>query len=399
MDLENGNFSNQSYALALSSNNACSPGSLDPAPFYSAFLEPRICIGIWEFVLFLIGVPANALVIYMAKTIMGRPCGLENQHLCIFSMAVADFLFTSVHCPLMFLNYSLLIDLCPHSCKFLYFITHLATVASSLSLMCLNIDKFVSLRYPLRYHALITRKRIKLMISSLWFLSSAWATFFVFGPLTAFNEKCEVYTVVPHAYAMFATVFFVLPVLFSLAISSYTLRVATVARRSEPRRPSRGSVSENRLMENDPHADCHSACHHMNTSFHEDVPSTEDPSATVHPATHRRRLVSTLKTVTFVFCTTIWTSLTFIPYRAAYLIYHFLDGDVLTKVCFALFALMVSNASGNPLITLATQYQYRAPVKKFFARRRNAILSEKENRSSKTRPKQIADFLIHFGDS
>lgn len=320
----------------------------------------RLFVGIWELITFLVGAPSNALVAFISccliRSYTNNTGAYKNHHLCVLSMAIADLLFAVGHCPIMFVYYALGVTLDGCGCRFMYFMTHCSTVGSSLSLLWLNLDKFVCVRYPIRYYVISSGEKCEALIIAGWLASVGWSFFFIYGPIAdGFDEACRVYVYEPYVYfAAFVVTFFVLPIALSLLISFYVFVETKKARRFEypcqirivdPRlqkRPRQYSMMELRRCKPSPPASFSS--------------STLTTTALCSPS-------AKLRSVTFVFSTTIWSALTLLPYRTTFLVFHFYREAWIAGLAFALFAVMIANAAGNPFITLLTQNQYRDKAK------------------------------------
>lgn len=345
-------------------------------PVYTAFFRT----GIWECVVAAIGAPANLLVMSIAISLITRTSRRRrgqksyNQYY-VLSMTVADFLFTSIHAPLYGTMYAFQLDYSFPVCHFLYIATHTSTVSSSLSLLCLNIDKFVAIHKPL-HHSLIMNKKTTLRLLALcWIVSASWAVLLTEGPLMSMPIPCKATLEHEVAYYTFTVVFFVLPILLSFLIAVYVALVT--GRRSS-------------MVSRDESA-------HSQTARAEDTNNTKELVCQRHWTRERRRTnldkyKSHAKTLTFVFCTTVWSTITSIPvrilrdswvpmgapmtlhllkclyfqYRTSFVLQIYQISSI--ELSMFLFGLMAANALGNPFITLTTQRQYRSRLSKCLSR-------------------------------
>lgn len=87
-------------------------------------------------------------------------------------------------------------------------------IASSLSLLLLNIDKFLYVYKPLHYHLIMTKSRIVASGFTAWSIAIAGAALLCFGPATEYAlSSCHFKPTLREVYLSFLVIFFVLPVL------------------------------------------------------------------------------------------------------------------------------------------------------------------------------------------
>lgn len=318
-------------------------------------------VGLSALILSFFGATMNSLIIYLAVKILSKADRQETQHLCILSMAVADWLFTAIHLPIMFLRMSLRIQFSVPSCRFLYLNTHMTLVASSLSLLSLNIDKFISLRSPLRYHSIITYKCSKLCLLGIWSAAITWAVFFVFGPIIRIDDYCQPVYEGKHGeilYLTFFVLFFVIPIVTSFGISVYIFSVARMARKDD--------------YGNLPHK--HKGwCPCIQKQTIQDPPPESIPLDVTRGSQESpclRSAITKFRTVVFVFSTTVWSFCTLVPYRAVYLTFPKDKEGWEEWLVMITYLVIITNPVGNPFITAITQPQYRNRLKRCFLRKK-----------------------------
>lgn len=310
--------------------------------------------GVWECVVALIGAPANFLVICMALSLLTRSARRRrgqktyNQYY-VLSMTMADFIFTAVHAPLYGIMYVWMIDYSFTTCRFLYISSHTSTVASSLSLLALNVDKYFAVARPLHHALIISKKVTTSLLAATWIISISWAVLLTCGPLTQMPRPCLVTLNHDIAYYTFAVVFFVLPILFSFVIAIY---VALVTGRSLVTRED-NSPNSNRAEISPQHSSKEQVLYQRHCNRGRRTTAID-------------KYKSQAKTLTFVFCTTIWSTVTSIPYRTSFVLHIFKISSV--ELSMFMFGLMAANALGNPFITLFTQRQYRTRLSKCLSR-------------------------------
>lgn len=259
-------------------------------------------IGIWEMVICAIGTPMNALVFCLAIW-MSREGGAATggkQQWFVASMTAADFLFCSIHSPMFFALYSLERPFNEYSCSFFYLTTHISIVASSLSLLLLNVDKFLALHKPLHYPSLMTTRRVVGLLVAFWLLSIGWAAFLVFGPLLTSISNCG-FKFKPNyriMYYAFAVVFFALPVCISVFIAIFVTIVAKRSRSSSLRVKA-------------------GAGRHLASRWLLEIELAASKDLEKRQQQQERR--KNVKAITFVFCTTLWSAITLLPYRFAFI--------------------------------------------------------------------------------
>lgn len=330
--------------------------NVSDVPFPHAYAILTFSVGILAFLLAVVGAIMNIVVIYIAVKILLKSDKRKTQHLCILSMAVADLIFAITHCPKTFFAFALNRLLHENLCTVIFYISHLTTVASSLSLLFINIDKFIYLRYPLRYLVLVTYGRGKLLILLCWCVATAWATFFVFGHFDAWHGQCPKGVDAQDSFAIyffFVIVIFIMPITASLLISS---RVYIVTKRATSTKYQLGM-------------------RRCGIQYAAAPLLVEAASASSRNSFHRFRASRTqpdMKIACFIFSTTLWSFCTSIPYRLFILIFY-ASGDQGWPQWLLLlaYASIISNPTGNPIITCAIQPQYQGRLVDLFRLRKN----------------------------
>lgn len=165
-------------------------------------------------------------------------------------------------------------------CRCYYIILWTCQIMSVVSLLFLNIDKFISIYYPLHYYQIMTEKLVAIQLFTGWTGTLAYTIYSYTGPFTNFanHSQTECMVIVDHIYYVVMIVSaYILPLLISLAISIYIFVIAQ--RISSGRRTWDGGIQ---------------------TSNQTDRKNTKN------------RLI---KRIMFVFSSTMWTSVTSLPYR------------------------------------------------------------------------------------
>lgn len=217
-------------------------------------------------------------------------------------------------------------------CLFLYITSYVSAIASSLSLLMLNVDKFLYLHKPLHYFIIVTRTKVYAGVGACWAVAISWSLFFLLGPMTQLHAPaCEFSPTNLSMYISFLVLFFTVPVFLSLLISIYVAMVVVRTRKADRER-------REKLVRG----------------------SSNGPTKGVWKSQ------SHLRSILFVFSTTIFTAITTIPYRIAYAVLKTSEMDAShasITVSYYLFAIVSMNAVINPVITIVTQRQYIVALK------------------------------------
>lgn len=139
-----------------------------------------VVLGLVLGVFVVFGVLGNVLVI------LSVTCHLHTvTHCFIANLAVADLLLSTTVLPL-----SAAFEICGHwpfgrpLCSVWAALDVLCCTASILSLCAISVDRCLGISYPLRYPALMTRRRGLLVLVMLWLLAAAISV----GPLLGWRE-------------------------------------------------------------------------------------------------------------------------------------------------------------------------------------------------------------------
>src|SRR5690348_9780036 len=112
--------------VTTNSNSSSNATLREIAASDDAHLVHMLAVGYLELLAMIVGVPLNALVIYLSA-ILARKHQSNNNLWIVFSMTTADLVFTLFHCSLMFGKFAFgaAYDLAP--CMFLYITTYVST--------------------------------------------------------------------------------------------------------------------------------------------------------------------------------------------------------------------------------------------------------------------------------
>ncbi|KRZ22893.1 Octopamine receptor beta-2R [Trichinella pseudospiralis] len=212
----------------------------------------------------------NTIVLYIAFQHVDMKQRLNQRF--VVSMTVADLVY-----GLVYMSTRLYINYIPRwLCGPYYMTLWTCQIASVVFLLCLNIDKYISIRYPLRYPSVVTETFVNKQLIICWSLILIYCLLsFYCGPVVyedVLLNECSI-LMKPVYYTIMLLVFYVLPMLLSVMISGYIAWKAT-----------RRSKLYQQFTVTGPHLK------------------------------YKRR---TLRRMFFVFISTIWTSVTFLPYRIA----------------------------------------------------------------------------------
>jgi len=188
-----------------------------------------------------------------------------------------------------------------------------------------------------------------------------WALLFLFAFVDR-EENCHLVTKNKAFYAVFLIIFFLMPIILSAASSFYIAVVAARARLAEAMATQMVTTIAN--PQADPIAD--EECNILQPMVSK---KTSGSRRQREMSTARSESVTAIavvpwRTITFVFTSTIWSTLTYLPYRISFVISKILETQDSWQL--ALFASMVVCAAGNPIITIVTQPSYRRRVVEVF---------------------------------
>ena len=126
-----------------------------------------------------VGVLGNGLVLL---AITRNPTLRSVPDYLIYSLSLADLIVTAVYVPL-FIPYIICYQELGSNVNFTMvksFIGHLALLASTANIVGITIDRRISIRWPLKYPKLVTKKFAFTFISIAWLISAAIATSYAF---------------------------------------------------------------------------------------------------------------------------------------------------------------------------------------------------------------------------
>lgn len=116
-------------------------------------------------------------------------------------------------------------------CGLYYTVIGSCQMSSNALLLYLNIDKFISICWPLRYHSYVTGSRVKAATGATLTIMTAVAAFSYFGKYFQFEDNrapnCLKTKFDPANYYAFITIiFYAMPIVISFVISVYVFVVA-----------------------------------------------------------------------------------------------------------------------------------------------------------------------------
>ena len=142
------------------------------------------------------------------------------------------------------------------TCEFVTVMFFMSLPASALSLSLLTLERYITLKYPLTHHKILTRKRAIAALIFKWIyvilVASLPAMGWVYHQTMVVKHRCEVYFTMPYAAFMVAANF-ALPLLIILIANIEIFRIANHAalkmqksiRRQEKRRASLIAIGAN----------------------------------------------------------------------------------------------------------------------------------------------------------
>lgn len=315
----------------------------------------------WQVFLIITGIPCNVLVARIAYQLVRQPrkrfekvCRSSSSkmtQLFILNLSIIDILALILNAISRFA----ITAQQSVPCWTIVAASHWSTIASSLAVLCLNIDRYIAIVRPIHYPILVTKCRIYLSVVLCWTVASGWATFFIYRTYDGMSTAdCALKPSKIGYYAAYTCTFFIVPNCISLILSIFV--ALTVLRR----RRNRILTSSVKI----PNQPCSIRIRSTNSG---DLKS--------------RKPRTTTKMLTFVFVATIWSCLTNLPYRLCALVGISLGSQLSELTYFVvltdlLLALMYSNPAGNPFVTIFTQRRYRIMLREMWTRRKKT----KENR-------------------
>uniref|UniRef100_A0A7E4UM77 G_PROTEIN_RECEP_F1_2 domain-containing protein n=1 Tax=Panagrellus redivivus TaxID=6233 RepID=A0A7E4UM77_PANRE len=295
-------------------------------------------------------------VMVVAVKHIRRKTSDKCMHVFLFSMTFADFLLTALCYP---------VELAPRATGFfshvprllnqtMHISTWVALIASSSSLVFLNVDKLFYFRFPLRYGETFTRARAIILITASWvfsllFVCFAWYT----ESFECVDDDCNTLAIFEkktHIYAIFMIVVGVIPTLTCLVVSIYIMKIVSQHRKQ---------LAEERAL-----------C----------ATTTQSRSNSV--------FVTRMRTFYFIFMTTVFTAITLLPYRLVGMVRSINPGrshDCATIFVFWIMMYMIYlNSIINPLLTVTVLPQYRVELTRTFFFRNSDPYKQKNGATTLT---------------
>ncbi|KAI8788158.1 adenosine receptor A2b [Biomphalaria glabrata] len=148
-------------------------------------------------------------------TLMYPGSSMNNQSYLLLSLSAADFLMGSFSIPMYILTYL------PHTretifknkyaCLTWFASAEMAAGSSIGSLLCISVDRYVAVVFPLHYHTLVTEERCIAVLGLLWTVVIVVA----FVPMLGWNtydpqlypltHRCSFYRTLPHNYIVWVS--------------------------------------------------------------------------------------------------------------------------------------------------------------------------------------------------
>lgn len=250
----------------------------------------------------------NILVLYIALRYVDFHVKLNQIY--VVNMTASDLVY-----GLVFMSTKPWIGCFPGwLCACYYILVWCSQIGSVFFLLFLNIDKFISLSAPLHYHMYVTERRVRCLWMSFWVIPLSHSIFTYFGPwITPLDEAvpCRI-GMHPIYYASTIIVFYIVPLTISAMISVYIYVLA-----------------------------------HKKTQW--TTPATDSQAAE-----RKRASKQLLKRVFFVFSSTLWSTVSILPYRLAYCIFTF-----------ACVGVGSQQPEGEPLANVSTTIEYLSTFSPF----------------------------------
>jgi hypothetical protein len=250
---------------------------------------------------------------------------------------MADFLSTAFHYPAVAAWYISNAEYDPNFCLALVLVAQATSMASSLSLLCLNVDKFLYVTYSIKYELYVSQQRALLATASVWAVSIGWALVFVTNFINGVGHGCSYSGIETTSYIVFSVCFFILPTILSLIIS---IHIAVIVSR-------------------------YTCASKLELTAIKQQNQLNAGNCKRHSINQRCRW-KPLKRITFIFTTTVWTVITCLPYRLLFMLRLSESPNGFYLLRYILYGVMSANAAGNPIITLFTLKLYRTCTVKMF---------------------------------
>ncbi|KAL3072614.1 hypothetical protein niasHS_017588 [Heterodera schachtii] len=273
----------------------------------------------------------NVLVIVCAFRLFKRSG--DTMHVFIINMTFGDLLLTVFCHPNEFLirKHEFLRHV--GLCSIIHFCNWIGLAVSGLSLTLLNVDKLIYFRWPLSYERAMSKRRAICLCGGVWIVSLGFVSYVWAEKIVFVTPVCMLQMATDNSkyfYEIFMILFCVLPVSSSLVVSTYLFQLT----RQKMNAP---AISQQQLGV-------------------VDMPTFK----------------SKLKSLVFIFATTVWTSFSLLPYRIFNICrLHLFDWPnigcdqrvIMNWVAWVLLYLLTLNPIINPLITALIYAPYRIHLK------------------------------------
>uniref|UniRef100_A0A7E4ZVN1 G_PROTEIN_RECEP_F1_2 domain-containing protein n=1 Tax=Panagrellus redivivus TaxID=6233 RepID=A0A7E4ZVN1_PANRE len=289
----------------------------------------------------------NIMVIFCALKLLKRSG--DTMHMFIINMTLGDLLLTVFCHPNEFLTRKHVFLRHIHLCTVIHFCNWLGLAISGLSLTMLNVDKLIYFRWPLRYDQTMSKRRAAILCVLIWAISLGFVSYVWMFNIAYVTADCTInLTQGKHYYYhIFMILFCVLPVSSSLLVSIYLFRL-TRQKRAAP-----VAVGA------------------------QDIPTFKIKVRffTLFMAKSKMFSKMQMKSLMFIFATTVWTSFSLLPYRIFNICRIYLiewdmlpchQRTVMNWLAWVLLYLLTLNPIVNPLITAIIYAPYRITLKKLF---------------------------------
>lgn len=304
------------------------------------------------------GFIANCFVFYCAWCFCYNRSSASSSsshvHQLIISMTLADLIYCSFVFP-MNMYYQSGASLSSELCVAYFFVARFSHVASVLSLLALNVDKFLYIAVPFHYQMIVTTIRVRVVIMVIWILSLSLGGFSIslsselgLRPSSSFNSTSldtSVGAIANHSVTPTSIpdvvnrcryksnlflqligpiLFYILPVLLSLVLSVRILIIVLRHRRN--------------LIDS------------------------------LEPALSRKYARKLWRAVCFVLFTTVASAILILPYWVVYMTSYFCKCISIAFQSKAMVNFPALNAVVNPVITTLTQKHFRREAMKSLQR-------------------------------
>lgn len=186
-------------------------------------IAAKIVLSTWFGLAGLVTIVGNAIVLWL----ISRNRSLRTiSNLFLTSLAAADFLVGRFIDPVYIVFRCLLFKIdtywrLPYSRAIDYLWIH-TTVATTLNLCCVTLDRHIAIFYPLRYENVITYTKCYVLIATVWFLS-------LILPCSRF--LVEDVSVLPKLYLSFTIITVLIPMILIIFCSIRNLQAASLQSR------------------------------------------------------------------------------------------------------------------------------------------------------------------------